>query len=163
MTKLTIVLGLFIFSTTSFGQALTVGAKKKLLTTKYTGTYCYGVEVEKTRIGTIIIYPETDSTILFCIDLNRGAPSYNMGFDYGRVRIINDTGTYYTKEDGEDKGCKWSIQFIKNTLVIKTIDNQDNCGFGYGVYAAGTFIRTSKKLTAYFENQEGTKIYFKDV
>ena len=56
-------------------------------TIKYTGTYQLGDDIEKERIGTITIYPETDTTVLFYIDLNRGAPSYNMGQLYGRLKV----------------------------------------------------------------------------
>jgi hypothetical protein len=158
MIKKTFIFSLLCLSLALSGQTIT----KKLLTTKYAGTYSYG-DIEKSGIGTIYIYPETDSSILFYIDLNRGAPSYNMGSEYGRIKIINGKGTYYTKESGEEIGCKWNIQFIKNTIIIKTLENQDNCGYGYGVFNDGIYYQTSKIISTYFENQEGIKIYFKDI
>lgn len=129
----------------------------KLLTSKYAGLYSYGTDIEKGGIGTILIYPETDSTVLFYIDLNRGAPSYNMGSLYGRVKITDGKGTFYAKTDLTDQGCKWSFQFNDNSLVIKTIDDQYECGFGGLVYADGTYNRTSTKTPEYFENGEGIK------
>ena len=158
MIKKTFIFGLLCLSLTLSGQTIS----KKLLTEKYAGTYSYG-DIKKSRIGTIYIYPETDSSILFNIDLNRGAPSYNMGSEYGRIKIINGKGTYYIKESGKEIGCKWNIQFIKNTIIIKTLENQDNCGYGYGVFTDGTFYQISKIISDYFENQEGSKIYFKDI
>lgn len=152
------VFGLLWLSLTSSGQT----TSKKFLTSKYAGIYSFG-DIQKSRVGTIYIYPETDSTILFYIDLNRGAPSYNMGSGYGRIKIINETGTYYTKESGKSIGCKWNIQFIKNKIIIKTLESQYNCGYGYGVLTDGIFYRKSKTIPLYFENQEGTKIYFKDL
>jgi hypothetical protein len=132
-----------------------------VLTLNYAGTYSYGTDVEKGGIGTIFIYPETDSTILFYIDLNRGAPSYNMGSLYGRVKIYNGNGTFYTKFDFIDNSCKWTFQFSKDILTIKTVDGQYGCGFGHAVYADGNFKRVSNKTPDYFENGEGTKVYFK--
>lgn len=159
--KLTLIFGLLFFLFSCYAQNMT-GRKSKPDTLKYSGTYGYG-DINKTRTGTVTIYPETDSTILFYIDLNRGGPSFNMGSDYGRVKIINGTGIYYIKGNEGDKSCKWSFEFNKNNLIIKTLEHQDNCGFGYGVYVDGTFTQTSNRIIEYFENQEGTKIYFKNI
>jgi hypothetical protein len=150
--KLTTIFGLLLLSITSSGQTTT-------MTEMYAGTYSYGDDVEKGRIGTIFIYPESDSTILFYIDLNRGAPSYNMGSLYGRVIIKNDSGIFYTKFDYAEKGCKWIFKFSKSNLNIKVIE--DECGFGRAVYADGEFKRVSQKSLDYFEDMEGKKIYFK--
>ncbi len=159
--KLTITFGLLFFSLISFGQTKT-DATNNLYTNKYSGFYSYGNDIEKRRIGSISIYPETDSTILFRIDLNRGAPSYNMGSLYGRVKTARDTGIFYTtKDDYEGKGCKWIFYFTKNKLKIKTVNEENNCGFGHAVYADGEFKRKSNKYEDFFEDMEGKKIYFK--
>lgn len=133
----------------------------KLATSKYAGTYSFGANIEKGRVGSIIIYPETDNTILFYIDINRGAPSYNMGSLYGRVAIKNGVGTFYTKFDYADMGCKWGLKFSKNTLTIATIDNQYECGFGGNVFADGDYILKSNKAVDHFETMEGQKFFFK--
>ena len=130
-------------------------------TLKYAGTYSYGTDVEKSGTGTIFIYPETDSTILFYINLNRGAPSYNSGSLYGRVKINKGKGTFYAKFDFIDNGCKWTFQFAKDYLTIMTVDGKYGCGFGHAVYADGDFKRVSRKTPDFFENAEGTKVYFK--
>ena len=158
--KKTLIFGLLFFSMISYGQ-IQADNTKKLLTSKYHGIYSYGKDVEKSRIGTIFIYPETDSTILFYIDLNRGAPSYNMGSRYGQLRINNGSGTFYTKLNSSDKGCKLTFLFSKKILTIKTADEQGECGFGYAVFADGIFKRTTNKMHDYFEDMEGKKIYFK--
>ena len=157
--KQTIVFGLLIIAFTSFGKTKTAKTNM-LLTSKYSGFYSYGKNIEKERVVSILIYAETDSTILFYIDLNRGAPSYNMGSLYGRVKIKNDGGTFFTKYDYAENGCKWSLNFTKNSLIIKTIDNQYDCEFGHAVFADGTFKRKSNKIQDYFEEMEGEKVYF---
>lgn len=45
----------------------------------YAGSYSFGSNVEKRSVGSLIVYPETDSTILFYFQGNKGAPSYNIG------------------------------------------------------------------------------------
>jgi hypothetical protein len=154
------IFGLLLISFTCFGQSK-ASKTSKLKTSKFSGFYSYGNDIEKGRIGAIFIYAETDSTILFYIDLNRGAPSYNMGSLYGRVKMKNDSGTFYTKYDYNENGCKWTFNFTKNGLTINTIDNQTDCGFGHAVYADGTFKRQSNKIQEYFEDMEGKKVYFR--
>src|ERR1044071_2763340 len=56
------------------------------------GVYAFGTDPDREAVGSVIIYPESDSTFLFDIDFNRGAPSYNMGLLEGRGKIIGDTG-----------------------------------------------------------------------
>jgi hypothetical protein len=71
----------FLVPVSAVSQTPSFSAPFKTATAKYLGIYSYGDDVEKGKTGTVFIYPETDSTILFYIDLNRGAPSYNMGSD----------------------------------------------------------------------------------
>ena len=94
----------------------------------------YGTNIEKERIGNISVFPETDTTILFYVDVNQGAPSYNMGELYGRVKIIDGRGTFYIKLDSSDKGCKWGFKFSKSMLSLKTIGDYFDCGFGNAVF-----------------------------
>src|SRR5258707_15733728 len=92
--KQLLTIGVILFSILSYGQKPRNKASK-LITVKYAGTYSYGADIEKGRVGNISISPETDTTILFYVDVNRGAPSYNMGALYGRVKIINGRGTFF--------------------------------------------------------------------
>ena len=132
-------------------------------TKQYQGQYSYGDDIEKGRIGNIIIYPETDSTFLFYLDANRGAPSYNMGLLYGSVTLKENTGIYSMNFANEKRGCKLSFQFSKNKLTIATIDTENHCLMGKGVYADGAFKRKNNQLIEYFTDPEGRKTYFKKI
>ena len=127
----------------------------------YAGSYYIGTDIEKGRIGSATVYPETDSTVLFYVEANRGAPSYNMGQLYGRLKLINGQGVFYSNEKNSGKSCKFSCNFKSNQMIVKTLDNEDNCGFGFGVYIDGAFKRRSKKIPSYFEDLTGSKIYFR--
>ncbi|MFH2095694.1 MAG: hypothetical protein ABIJ16_08320 [Bacteroidota bacterium] len=100
--------------------------------------------------------------MLFYLDVNRGAPSYNMGFMYGRITIKNDSGTFYKKYEYCDNACQWQMTFTKKSLVISTVDYQYDCGFGNAVYADGEFKRKSSDIPEFFESPESTKIFFRD-
>ncbi len=130
------------------------------LTAKYAGHYSFGSDLDSGSMGNISIYPETDTTILFYVELNRGAPSYNSGTLYGRVMIRNGKGTFYTESPYSDDGCKWNFDFATNTLTIRTIDEQYACGFGNAVFIDGIFNKQATKAIDYFKDMEGTKIYF---
>jgi len=152
-----VVLFVFCFTTTSlYGQKQAI-----LKTTGLGGIFSYGKDIEKERIGTVYVYPETDSTILFFIDVSRGAPSYNMGNLYGRLKVKSGAGIFKKDIIGVEKICSLQFNFKNNILEISTIDYNDNCGFGYGVIADGTYKRRSRKIPDYFISMTGEKHYFK--
>lgn len=157
MKNLTFTLALLLVSYLSIGQKKDI--HKTLLSSKYAGNYSYGKDIEGPT-GSICIYPETDTTVLFYIDINRGAPGYNMGSIYGQMKIVNSIGIFYTKFDYLDYGCKLTFHFSKNNLIVKGIE-QEGCGFGNAVYADGNYKKTSNKVLSYFQDKEGEKIYFK--
>jgi hypothetical protein len=154
-----ILIALLSISIVGLGQTGTTNSHK-CLTSKYAGWYEYGRNIEKGRIGYLLIYPETDSTILFYIGLNRGAPSHNMGNLYGRIKILNDTGTFFTRFDSLEKGCELSFHFSNSKIEIITLNDRGDCEFGFGVYADGNFQKISDKVKEFFQDMEGKKVYF---
>jgi hypothetical protein len=140
-----------------FGQADSVKNKRVLKTSKYQGVYSYGTKPEN-GAGQITIYPETDSTVLFFIDICR-AGDLSIGQTYSRLKISEGQGMYYSNEDGGN-GCKWQVTINKGLLTIKTLDNAYDCGFGHGVGANGIYKQKSHKRCEYFIDGHGDKIYF---
>lgn len=130
-------------------------------TSKYAGLYGYGDNIEKGPIGSLILYPETDTTLLFNLSLNRGAPSYNMGDAYGRIIIRDDTG-YYSRIDNKwQYNCQLKFVFEKKKITIYYVDVKfDECGFGAHVYPHGEYPKVNSNEYKYFENGEGKKIPF---
>jgi len=133
-----------------------------LSTSKYAGIYMCNIDTIRGSGEIITIYPETDSTILFYIDICLGEPSYNLGSLYNRVIIKDSQGLFYSNQFSyQNEGCKWLFAFSNDTLKIRTIDNQYECGFGNGIIADGEYIRESSTIPEFFENGESIKIYFK--
>jgi hypothetical protein len=150
--RLVLILLLMLLSVSGYSQS----TKNDFETTKYGGTFQY--ELGKSgAYGRILIYPDSDTTVLFYIDIGKGAPSYNMGFLYDRVRITNDRAIY---ESGTHD-CRWTFLFAENKIIVKTLGQSHDCGFGGGIFADGIFERTSKVISMYFVNGEGEKIFFK--
>ncbi len=153
MKKLILLL-LLMLPALVFGQSGNL-----LLTGKHGGVYSWESKETKDRGGVVYVYPESNTTILFFMGLNRGAPSYNMGELYGKMNVTNGTGVFFNSAyPGSD--CKFRFTFSVNKLLVKTVVDKYDCLFGAGVSADGEFTRTSTKIPEYFEGYSG-KVYFK--
>ncbi len=125
----------------------------------YVGTYSFGTHPDSGATGTIQLYPLNDTSLLFYLDVNRGAPSYNMGAMLGEVQIKDGRAMYSFKE-GDYIDCKLNFIFSGDTLSLVSTDGQSDCGFGYGVYADGNYVLKSHELPRFFLTGEGDTIFF---
>jgi hypothetical protein len=136
----------------------TTGLKSTL---NIAGTYSFGDDVEKGPIGSVIVYPLTDNSALFFLDVCRGAPSYNIGQMFGQMTIKANIGTYDSKVDEDDDlNCLLKFEFNSDELKVITVEGHDDCGFGHAVYADNTYKRIDKSIPKYFINGEGDTILF---
>lgn len=129
---------------------------QSLKTAKYAGKYSYGHgEGSNDYGGSIILYPETDTTVLFFIDIYSG----NLGQKYSRLIVKNGKGIFANNQDG---CCKWQIIFEPNKLTISTLDKCYDCGFGGTIFADHEYKRVDSKTPLYFIDGHGHKIYFNE-
>lgn len=134
-----------------------------LRTSMHAGTYTIG-DVRSNKGGASIeVYPESDSTILFYVHIQRGAPSYNLGRLYGRMKVSGGTGVFNTKFDYLENSCRWKITITPKALILITMNNQYDCSFGHGVIADGKYKKINGKKPAYFIQGNGEKIYFSKI
>ena len=124
------------------------------------GTYGQIVpgEYKRNSSGSLIAYPESDTTMLIYIEVNRGAPTYNAGVIYSRVHRRDEVAILRSFDS--QLNCKLKLDHTKNQITIETIDA--DCGFGYGVMADGTFKMINSQAPKFFTNMEGEKVYFKE-
>jgi hypothetical protein len=127
---------------------------------QYGGIYSFGNsdKTSETAQGTVYIYPETDSTFLFYLYVNKGAPSYNSGSLDGRAMIKDNNGIYSAKFEYAENACTLYFEFKDNTVTVQEDDS--DCGFGHNVYADGTFLQKSAEIPEYYTNVANEKIYF---
>jgi hypothetical protein len=150
------------FGTIVYGQSDINEGRKDLATVQYWGIYSFGGSPDSGACGQMTMYPETDSTVLFFIDIGNGPPSYNLGQMYARLYIKNGEGIYFTKEYGVNT-CKWEVSIYKKILTIKTIKNCIDCGFGNGIAADHVFVKKKgNSKPEYFIDGHGNKIYFSE-
>ena len=114
---------------------------RKLKTYTFGGVYSYGTIAQKGPVGSLHCYPETDSTLIFTLDLNIGEPAYNNGFTGGRLKLINNNAMVIDTSYVNNANCQWSVIFKKDTAILKTVNERSNCGFGGRVFVDGIYIR----------------------
>lgn len=147
-----VIISLFCFSNSN--------KLKQLQTTKYAGKYSFGDHEKKGSFGSVLVFPESDSTILFVIIVSRGAPSYNSGELFKRMKINNGVGSYYSKYEYQEKGCNFQFTFEKEKLTVIAIDECYECGFGYGVFVDNFYLKTDNNIPEFYIDRHGSKIYF---
>lgn len=113
-------------------------------TTRYAGKYRWREADKDDMGGTLTVYPESDSTILFQVDANGGAPAYNMAGVFGRAHLRGDTATYFGKAPEDEHGCRLKIGFSpKAAKVILVSQGENDCYFGGNFTPEATYRRTS--------------------
>ena len=127
------------------------------------GTYSFGDGAEKGQTGSVMIYPLSDNSALFYLDVCLGAPSYNSGTLFGEITITENIGFYDSNIDNEFLNCLLKFEFSSNQLKITTDTESDDCGFGHGIDADHIYKLKDASIPEYYENMEGNRIMFKDL
>lgn len=125
------------------------------------GVYAFGEDIEKGPVGSVLVYPLTDSSALFFMDVNRGAPSYNMGQMQGEIKMINNTGRFEYEGD-EHFSCALKFEFSPNLLKVRTVDGQDECGFGFGVRADYDYKKIDESIPQFYLYGPGDTVWFEE-
>jgi hypothetical protein len=89
---------------------------------------------KKIRIEMELLYPS---------EVNRERTA-NMGSASGEAVIAGDTAVFtpdYSREVNQE--CKITLKFTKPGTLIVSTENNQGCGFGFNVFADGTYRKTS--------------------
>jgi hypothetical protein len=121
------------------------------------GVYSFGTDPAVEPCGTVMIYPESDSTFLFFIDFTRGAPSYNMAQIAERGQIVGDTGVFYREEPDQVEACGIKFYFRKD--FVQVVNQERNCGFGANCVIDHVYDRIGV-TPEYYVGPEGDTVYF---
>lgn len=131
---------------------------KDLATAKYAGKYQFGFNSKEDSGGILVVYPKSDTTVLFNLELSRGAPSYNSGTMVQDL-IIDKNGKANLILNNDNYNCHLSFIFTSTNVSIKDLDSNE-CGFGYGVSATGLYQRVDQAIPLYFTDRDGVTFYF---
>lgn len=130
-----------------------IGETRNLESPSYAGTYEFGVDIEKGPVGTVKIYPLQGDSAIFHIDVNRGAPSYNMGQVSGHILIKDGLAEYKIAD------CQLKFSFKGKGLEISQ-DGSGDCGFGHAVSASATYKLTDSTVPEYYIKSDGDTVRF---
>lgn len=130
-------------------------SKGEPTTSVYQGIYTYGNANGTSAYGSIIVYPETDSTILIYLYVNSGEPGFHVSELYQRLKIVDATAVYAPA----NTDCSLNLKFTSAALTISIIsDNANHCSLGDGL--ASDYKRISNEKKEFFKDRNGKKIYF---
>ena len=116
-------------------------------TTRYAGEYRWREPDKDDMGGTLTVYPESDSTILFQVEANDGAPAYHLANAFGRAHLRGDTATYFGKAPEDEHGCRLKIGFSPTAARVRLVSGAENdCFFGGNFTPDGTCRRTSRTV-----------------
>ncbi len=131
---------------------------------EYNGIYSYGTTPDSGRTGVIYVNQNTDSTLLFYLELNRGAPSYNSGAIVGQMNIYSPGEADFTmKIEDHYINCSMNFWFTNDSLYIRTNDKADDCGYGYAVYSSGDFKKVKNKKPESYIDRSGEEFKFDEL
>lgn len=106
-----------------------------------TGTYAW---TGRDHAGcTVKVAPAGRDRIRYDLDCNRGGPSYNQGSDAGELRLAGGVAVRKMAR------CELRFRFQGERLVVAQTGSDADCGFGAGVYAGGTYRRTSRRTPSF--------------
>lgn len=138
-------------------------------TARFAGTYMFGSAIHKDADekdddyvgpgGTVLMYPESDSTMLFYMEVEKGEPANAIGRLTGKISLKSNKGIFTMNNPQGIPICKLSFQIEKRFLDIRTVDGLNDCGFGPGVRADNRFFRYSGEIPECYE-VEGKKTCF---
>lgn len=133
---------------------------KEYATSKYLGIYGFDSSKElEGNQGSLLIYPESDTSVLFHVTVCIGAPSFNLGITTGRLIVKNDSALYQPAE--YESTCKIMFYFEENEIKLATASGFGECGFGMNVYADATYKLVKKVTPKYYNNGESTNYNFR--
>ena len=85
----------------------------------------------------------SNQKLQFELNCNRGAPSYNSGLAFGIIELIDRNASYTRKVSGH---CVISFKFNEKTVDVLQAGASSECGFGWNVYADGTYLLVNNEL-----------------
>ena len=102
--------------------------------------------------GLLLLIDETGAT-RFQLQLWRGAPTYNMGWLEGQLRVKDAKATFVSREG--DWTCRIDFVFSGSNATLRQVEGSDaECGFGHAVYADGTYIHKSRRKPVFQKRPE---------
>ena len=93
---------------------------------------------------TLQVAPAGRDSVRVQLSCDRGPPSHNQGWVDTRLPIHGDRVVFETSE--YRRRCVLTLDFASSRAIVAQEGDDADCGFGFGVSAAGTYERTSSDV-----------------
>lgn len=107
-------------------------------------------------MGDLTLFKIDSVQYKFWLNVNRGYPSYNMGYLDGIIAVKNNKAIFRQKQDYTDSTCVMVFDFNKNYIQMEQRSSDFDCGFGHNVFADGKY---DKKDSYKLKNADLKKQY----
>lgn len=161
MRKLTIFVGLFI-CLGLLASCFTSKQSGDFSKNKFVGKYSYGTNVNEGPVGSIHLYPNSDSTSYFYLELNQGAPSLRSDVLTGFIKVLNTNRAIYSTQ-GEGGGCIFELNLKDDKIQITTDPQRSDCFFFVSFSANGIYKCKSSARPEYYIDRHADTIYFENI
>lgn len=125
------------------------------------GTYTNLLAEKGGKVGKLLLHPVENDRFMFSLKLNRGKPSYNSGHLFGELQFKGAVAIYESSEfKFKNERCVLAFEKNGDLMLIKTVDSNKQCGFGFGVYADGEYSLTSNVVPESYIDTLGNTVKF---
>src|SRR5689334_10309567 len=116
----------------------------------YSGAYGYTLKLKgnpgndkdaKGPTGSLVLLKMEGNKYRFWLDISIGWPSYNSGETDGTITIINDTASFDNTFENAIDPCILKFKAENQSIIITSVSNSFNCGFGNNVSADGEYSK----------------------
>jgi len=109
----------------------------------------------------IQILANDSKTANFYIYASSGSPTYNQGETYGILKLVSeDTGGLKYAYSNKEFNCSFTVTVQpRNQVVVSSLENQGQCGFGNGLTVDGTYTKKPGESVGEVELMGGKKLW----
>jgi hypothetical protein len=103
--------------------------------------------------GGLLLLIDDAGVTRFQLQLWRGAPTYNMGWLEGQLKVKDAKASFVSRENGST--CRIDFVFRETNATLRQVEGSDaECGFGHAVYGDGTYVRKSRRKPVFQKRPE---------
>ncbi len=129
---------------------------------KFVGKYSYGTNLNEGPVGSLHLYPNSDSTSYFYLELFHGAPSYRSNVLTGFIKVLDTNRAVYNTQ-GQGGGCIFELNLKDDKIQITTDPQRSDCFFFASFSADGTYKCKSSERPLYYIDRSADTIYFENL
>jgi hypothetical protein len=128
------------------------------------GTYEFGdFKNKKDVFGQLLIYPDSDTSMVFHLSKNTGEPDFQIYEVMGRTLVIDNKASYQTNSICENAMYSLYFEFEENFVkVVQDDEGNSDCSFSYEFRADGNFEKTNSDIPTTYTLRGTTTKEFKE-